>query len=49
MIEFDFVLDRIGHLGRYQWKLILLVYWLGLPAGMHNLASVFYSADVDYR
>ncbi|XP_078481830.1 organic cation transporter-like protein [Ciona intestinalis] len=49
MIEFDRILDKIGHLGKYQIILCLLVYWLGVPAGLHNIASVFYAAEVPFR
>nr|XP_039260364.1 organic cation transporter protein-like [Styela clava] len=49
MIEFDIVLDKIGHLGRYQIMLCALTYWLGIPSGLHNLASVFYAPPIDYR
>nr|CAB3266135.1 organic cation transporter protein-like [Phallusia mammillata] len=49
MIEFDRILDRIGHLGRYQLFLCFLVYWQGIPAGLHSIASVFYAAPVSYR
>lgn len=49
MIEFDFVLNHIGHLGRYQVLLVFLVYWHGIPAGLHNIASVFYAAPVQFR
>ncbi|CAK8684124.1 organic cation transporter protein-like [Clavelina lepadiformis] len=49
MIEFDRILDKIGHLGRYQMVLILMLYWLGVPTGLHNISSVFYAADVPFR
>jgi len=49
MIEFDKILDKTGHLGRYQLLICALVYWLGVPAGLHNIASVFYAADVPFR
>ena len=49
MIEFDIILAKVGSLSRYQVYLIGLAYWLALPAGMHNVASVFYAATVDSR
>jgi len=49
MIEFDVILDKIGHLGRYQLFLCALLYWQGIPAGLHSIASVMYAAEVPFR
>ncbi|CAK8683927.1 unnamed protein product [Clavelina lepadiformis] len=49
MIEFDIILDKVGHCGPYQIFLVLSVYLLGIPAGHHNIASVFFAASVPYR
>lgn len=49
MIEFDIILDEIGHLGKYQFQIVFMVYWVGIPAGLHALAAVFYSAPIPYR
>ena len=49
MIEFDVILSKIGSLSWYQLYLVSLAYWLAVPAGMHNVASVFYAANVNLR
>jgi len=49
MIEFDTILNKVGHLGRYQILLCGLVYWTAILPGVHNIAPVFYAADVAFR
>ena len=49
MIEFDVILDKIGHLGRYQILICVFAYWIGIPTGVHKIAPVFYAADVPFR
>ena len=49
MIEFDIILNKIGHLGRYQILIIVLVYWLGVLLGVHSIAPVFYAAEIPFR
>ena len=48
-IDFDVVLKEIGNLGRYQILLVLLAYWITIPAGFNQVASVFLAATPDYR
>ena len=31
--DFEVVLDEIGGLGRYQFLLVLMVYYIAIPAG----------------
>jgi len=47
--DFDVILNEIGGLGKYQLFLISLVYWIALPAGMIQVASVFLAATPEYR
>ena len=48
-IDFSVVLKEIGNLGRYQIFLVLLAYWVTIPAGFNQVASVFLAAIPDYR
>ena len=48
-IDFGIVLKEIGNLGRYQVLLVLLAYWVTIPAGINQVASVFLAASPDYR
>jgi len=48
MIDFDVILTKINPLGRYQILLVTLVFYLAIPSGLHNVASVFYAANIDY-
>jgi len=48
MIDFDVILTKIGALGRYQTLLVVLVFYLAIPSGLHNVASVFYAANTEY-
>lgn len=49
MIDFDVILTKINPLGRYQVLLVTLVFYLAIPSGLHNVASVFYAVNIDYR
>ena len=49
MIEFDLILNKIGHLGRYQIMLCLFFAWLGVQACLHAVSPVFYAAKAPYR
>ena len=49
MIEFDIILDKVGHLGRYQIVICGLVSWLATLVGVHNIAPVFHAAEVPFR
>jgi len=48
-IDFGVVLKDIGNLGRYQITLVLLAYWVTIPSGINQVASVFLAASPDYR
>jgi len=47
--DFDVILSDIGGLKKYQLFLVSLVYWITLPAGMNQVASVFLAATPEYR
>ena len=34
--DFEVVLEEIGGLGRYQFLLVLLVYYIGIPTGRND-------------
>ncbi|XP_076820664.1 organic cation transporter protein-like isoform X2 [Clavelina lepadiformis] len=40
-INFNFVLSKIGNLGRFQVCLVLVAYLVPVPAGLHMIAPVF--------
>jgi len=47
--DFDVILKEIGDLGIYQLALVAMVYWITLPAGMTQVASVFLAAVPTHR
>ena len=49
MFEFDIILDKVGHLGRYQIVICGLVSWPAILVGVHTIAPVFHAADVPFR
>lgn len=48
-IDFDFVLKYIGDLGKYQIAMVLMAYWVCIPAGMTQVAAVFLAAIPEHR
>ncbi|XP_076819926.1 organic cation transporter protein-like [Clavelina lepadiformis] len=48
-IDFSVVMAEIGALGKYQILLVALAYWITIPAGMNQVASVFLAATPDHR
>ena len=48
-IDFSVVIKEIGGLGRYQILLVLLAYWVTIPSGINQVASVFLAATPDFR
>jgi len=47
--DFDVVLKEIGQMGKYQVILVLMAYYVAIPAGINQVASVFLSATPYYR
>nr|XP_039273590.1 organic cation transporter protein-like [Styela clava] len=47
--DFDVILSGIGSMGKYQFLLVLAVYYISIPSGMNQVGSVFLSAIPDYR
>merc|ERR1719376_184179 len=48
-IDFDVILKKIGSLGPYQRRLLLIILVLAPSTAVHNISSVFYSAHEDFR
>nr|XP_039269896.1 organic cation transporter protein-like [Styela clava] len=49
MIDFDYILSKVGYLGTYQILVILMVYYSGIPSGLNSIGPVFMSYQPDYR
>ena len=47
-VDFDKVLDRIGHFGCYQRIAVFVLALACLPAGLHAVASVFEAAVPEF-
>ena len=48
-IDFGVVMKEIGDLGKYQILLVLMAYWVTIPSGINQVASVFLAASPSYR
>jgi len=48
-IDFNVVMKEIGSFGKYQIVLVLLAYWIPIPCGINQVASVFLSPIPDHR
>lgn len=48
-IDFETIMKEIGGFGKYQILLVSLAYWVAIPCGMNQVASVFLAASPDYR
>lgn len=45
---FQHILESVGGLGRWQWKLFILASFCGIFTAFHNLAAVFLAATPDH-
>lgn len=49
MIDFDYLLSKIGHLGKYQIMILAMVFYVGIPSGLNSIGPVFQSYTPPYR
>ncbi|XP_039248686.2 organic cation transporter protein-like [Styela clava] len=49
MIDFDYILTKIGKIGLYQILVISMIYYYGIPCGLNTLLPVFTNYIPYYR
>lgn len=49
MKEFDSLLDSIGGFGKYQFLLMIPLFYYQVPAGLNTIAPVFLSYEPEFR
>nr|XP_039273412.1 organic cation transporter protein-like [Styela clava] len=49
MLDFDYLLERVGTFGKYQIIVFISLCYFGIPSGLNALASVFLSYTPEYR
>ena len=48
MVDFDYILDRLGPFGRYQKLHWIIAYLVIIPKGFHNILNVYLFATPDH-
>nr|XP_026695296.1 organic cation transporter protein-like [Ciona intestinalis] len=48
-IDYSVVMREIGALGKYQFLLVMMAYWVTIPCGINQVASVFLAATPSHR
>lgn len=49
MIDFDILLDKLGHIGKFQWLIFFSLSYWNITGGFNALATVFIAYTPDFR